>query len=186
MAGAIIDSTGQSWLTPPEIIDKVVDVFQEIDLDPCGSARGWVSAKQTYTGPRAWGGDGRDGLSEPWTGRIFVNPPYGRTAPHPEICGGRATSMADWLRKCEESSQKGCDVIALVPAAVETNFWFNSVWDKAVVCFLRHRVVFWTRNDNKVPVPAKSCIPKPIAVLYYGNAYEWAFRSIFGQVGFVP
>ena len=47
-----------------------------IDLDPasCAEANKIVQAKQFYS-------QRDDGLKQPWFGRIWLNPPYGRFAP---------------------------------------------------------------------------------------------------------
>ena len=63
------------WLTPPHII-KALGAF---DLDPCASLdRPWDTANHHYTIED-------DGLTQPWFGRIWLNPPYGK-------------GMEDWLR----------------------------------------------------------------------------------------
>jgi len=64
------------WLTPPYILDAL----GEFDLDPCSPlGRPWDTAKNHYTVED-------DGLVQPWYGRIWLNPPYGR-------------SMTPWLEK---------------------------------------------------------------------------------------
>lgn len=61
------------WYTPVFWIVPVVEVLGDIDLDPASShfANNQVRARAYYTKEE-------DGLSSPWTGRIFCNPPYGR------------------------------------------------------------------------------------------------------------
>jgi ParB family chromosome partitioning protein len=61
------------WYTPPQYVDLVRDVLDEIDLDPasCAEANRIVRATRCY--------DVRDnGLTKRWHGRVFLNPPYGR------------------------------------------------------------------------------------------------------------
>ena len=60
------------WYTPPSFIELVREVLGTIDLDPasCATAQGWIQAKTFYTKEQ-------DGLSQPWFGRVFCNPPYG-------------------------------------------------------------------------------------------------------------
>lgn len=63
-------SIGQSddWYTPPHIFDALGIRF---DLDPCSPGVGhWVPADTVYT-------IDDDGLSLPWSGCAFVNPPFG-------------------------------------------------------------------------------------------------------------
>ena len=55
------------WLTPPEII-KALGSFE---LDPCSPInRPWDTAAKHYTIED-------NGLSLPWHGRVWMNPPYG-------------------------------------------------------------------------------------------------------------
>ena len=189
MAGAIMSSTGQSWMTPPELVKAVLEVLGTIDLDPCASSgTGTVPAKIKYTGPKAWGGDGRDGLGTPWWGNdiktVFVNPPYGRNDAHPEILGGsRSTSISDWLAVAAEASLHGVEVICLVPAATETRAWERNVWPTAnSICFLRARPRFWQRLADGTLAPAKSCITRSIAAIYWGpNSTK--FNEVFKKLG---
>ena len=60
------------WYTPPSFITLVREVLGTIDLDPasCATAQDWIQAKVFYT-------QEQDGLSQPWFGRIYCNPPYG-------------------------------------------------------------------------------------------------------------
>jgi|SRR5882724_17676 len=56
------------WYTPPEIFTALGEYF---DLDPCSPGRKhWVPALQVYTKKD-------DGLSKPWSGYVFMNPPFG-------------------------------------------------------------------------------------------------------------
>lgn len=81
------------WLTPPEILAKL----GTFDLDPCApECRPWDTAAKHYSKPQ-------DGLQQPWTGRVWLNPPFGRQA-------------VQWLRKLVEHGNG----IALVPARTET------------------------------------------------------------------
>ena len=57
------------WLTPPNILEALggADSF---DLDPCAPLnRPWDMARNHYT-------IDDDGLARPWSGRVWLNPPY--------------------------------------------------------------------------------------------------------------
>lgn len=60
------------WFTPPLIVDKARRVLGEIDLDPASEAAAnqVIMATEYYTS---------DGQSKPWYGRVFCNPPGGKT-----------------------------------------------------------------------------------------------------------
>ena len=50
-------------------------------------------------------------LVQTWTGRVFMNPPYGR-------------EIGAWLQKAWESAQSTAElVVCLVPARTDTRWW---------------------------------------------------------------
>lgn len=106
------------WLTPPELIKSL----GEFDLDPCSPVeRPWDTAKNHYSII-----DG-DGLTLPWNGRIWLNPPYGR-------------KTFSWLNKL---SKHECGGIALIFARTETIGFYEHVWKKAnSVFFFKGRIKF--------------------------------------------
>ena len=56
------------WLTPPEILGALGN----FDLDPCSPIiRPWDTAARHYSIED-------NGLQQPWVGRVWLNPPYGR------------------------------------------------------------------------------------------------------------
>jgi hypothetical protein len=67
------------WYTPPHIFTALGLTF---DLDPCSPGPGhWVPARTVYT-------KADDGLAQPWSGIVFMNPPFGGRRGH-----------VPWLRK---------------------------------------------------------------------------------------
>lgn len=73
-------SIGQSddWYTPPDIFERLGLTF---DLDPCSPGPGhWVPARKIFT-------KDDDGLAHNWTGKVFMNPPFGGRNGHlPWLC----------------------------------------------------------------------------------------------------
>lgn len=63
------ESTTNTWLTPRWLIDAL----GEFDLDPCAAPepRAWSCAKRNISRPD-------DGLAHEWSGRVWLNPPYGK------------------------------------------------------------------------------------------------------------
>jgi len=128
------------WLTPPDILEKL----GTFDLDPCSPIhRPWDTAKKHYT-------KNDDGLFLPWSGRVWLNPPYG-----PET--------GDWLAKMV-SHHNG---IALIFARTETKMFFDYVWDKAdALLFIEGRLFFYDVNGNR----AKSNSGGPSVLIAYGES----------------
>lgn len=66
-----VDSKKTELYTPPDIIKRVTAVMGSIDLDPasCKEANKIVKAKKFFT-------QKEDGLTKPWYGNVWLNPPY--------------------------------------------------------------------------------------------------------------
>lgn len=130
------------WLTPPEIL-RALGPF---DLDPCSpipSRRPWPTASTHYTIED-------DGLNQPWTGRVWLNPPFGREA-------------AAWLAKLAAHGNG----IALVPARTETAMFYRCVWPTAeAVLFMKGRPHFhYPISGQRAPANSGA----PIALIAYGH-----------------
>ena len=127
------------WLTPPEIV-RVLGPF---DLDPCAPiTRPWATAATHYTRED-------DGLSKPWHGRVWLNPPFGREA-------------VKWMRMlCAHGNG-----IALVPARTETAMFYECVWDVAqAVLFMKGRPHFHYVDGRRAAANSGA----PICLIAYGE-----------------
>jgi hypothetical protein len=104
------------WLTPPELL-RALGSF---DLDPCSPiVRPWETATRHLS-------ELDDGLSVPWVGRVWLNPPYG-----PETI--------KWVRKLSEHGNG----IALIFARTETEMFHKFIWPIATgILFLKGRLHF--------------------------------------------
>lgn len=157
------------WLTPPEIL-LALGAF---DLDPCSPIiRPWDTASEHYT-------IADDGLSRPWTGRVWCNPPFGREA-------------VKWLRKMRDHGNG----IALIPARTETAMFYETVWGSADgVLFIKGRphfhvskdTVFKRQDKPDIFVKAGGRAPAnsgaPIALVAYGSDNVLALQA--SKLGFV-
>lgn len=115
------------WLTPP----AVLEALGPFDLDPCACCepRPWPTAARHYT-------KAENGLSRPWVGRVWLNPPYGP----PAVVG-------PWLRRMVRHDRG----TALLFARTETALFFETVWPAAsAVLFLKGRLHFH-RPDGSLP-----------------------------------
>lgn len=162
-------SKSVDWLTPPEMLQNLGG----FDLDPCCPKNmPWRTAKTMIQQPH-------DGFGEPWEGRVWLNPPFGRQA-------------AAWLMKLRDHG----DGIALIPARTETEMFYENVWGHAdAVCFVKTRPHFHVATDTwfrlprgkKVLVEAGGKAPfnsgAPIALIAYGQVnYD---RLVASRLGFV-
>jgi phage N-6-adenine-methyltransferase len=127
-------SVSHEWETPVVLLEALHTVFGRFDLDPCAPrrTRTRVKARRHLTA-------GDDGLSTPWRGVVFVNPPYGR-------------ELARWVAKARRKVELGHAkmVVTLLPARPDTAYWHDQVAGRAVVYFLRGRLRF---GDGKQSAP---------------------------------
>lgn len=131
-----------TWLTPPELLTAL----GPFDLDPCAcpEPRPWPTAAVHFT--RA-----DNGMLKPWSGRVFLNPPYGG----PSIVG-------PWLRRMASHGNG----VALVFARTETDLFHRLIWRQAsAVLFLRGRL-FFHRPDG---VRAGANAGAPSCLVAYGS-----------------
>lgn len=126
------------WLTPPEIL-RALGSF---DLDPCSPiARPWDTAAKHFTVLD-------DGLSKPWGGRVWCNPPFGKEA-------------VKWLRRMAAHGNG----IALIPARTETAMFYETVWGAADgVLFLKSRPHFHFVDGTRAVFNSGA----PICLVGYG------------------
>lgn len=68
-------SIRDSWATPPWL----TALLPAVDLDPCSNDRSTVRADRAYDLAR-----GEDGLALPWSGSLWINPPYSDVLPWAE------------------------------------------------------------------------------------------------------
>lgn len=139
------------WLTPPDILSKL----GPFDLDPCSPVtRPWRTAARHYTLQH-------DGLRQEWTGRIWLNPPFGREWPR-------------WVAKLANHGNG----IALLAARTETAAFFRLVWESANgVLFLRGRPHFHYVSGKRAGANSGA----PICLVAYGpRNCVWLHNSDLG------
>jgi phage N-6-adenine-methyltransferase len=131
-------SASDNWATPQDFFDKVNSELGPFDIDVCASAE---NAKcGVYFTERD------DGLRQRWSGKVWMNPPYGRTIGH-------------WMKKAYESSRGGATVVCLVPARTDTAWWHDYA-AKGDVRFIRGRLKFGG-HKNSAPFPSALVVFKP-------------------------
>lgn len=140
--------------TPDIVLELVIRAMGDIDLDPCADPDCQVPAKTHFTAED-------DGLSQLWEGRVFMNPPYG-------------AAISEWVEHLtmEFATRRVRQFIALVPARTDTEWW-NTLTNKALVCFVRGRLTF-KGNDNPAPFPSALC---------YRGERGGSFKDEFSALG---
>lgn len=128
------------WLTPKHIVEPL----GRFDLDPAG-APGHQLATRTYLLE-----NGDDGLRDPWSGRVWLNPPYGKEA-------------APFIAKMADHNWG----TMLVFARTETALFHDQVWARASgILFLRGRLSFLDASG----VTAKANAGAPSCLVAYGRS----------------
>ena len=147
-------SARHDWRTPPALVSLVREALGgAIDLDPC-------SGEHTRIGRRNVRVAG-DGLSIPWRGRVYVNPPYGRAIPL-------------WIAKAIAESGNA-SIVMLIPSRTDTRAFHAAASACASACLLRGRIVF---------VGAPASAPFPSALFYFG-ADARRFDQVFEGEGLI-
>jgi phage N-6-adenine-methyltransferase len=121
------------WPTPQWLVDQLAEEFGPFDLDPASTTEN-AKAPAYFTIVD-------DGLSQPWHGRVFCNPPYGKT------------STSRWLAKARAEVDLGHAewVVCLVPARVETAWWRECVVDPTVFVRVIGRIRWHPAGRGEAP-----------------------------------
>ncbi len=127
----IAPSASDEWGTPLWLLGKL----GRFDLDPAANAEHHAADR--------WYSIDDDGLSLPWFGRVFVNPPYGR----------RGEEIYDWIRKARRELDAGrvSEVVMLLPSKTGTQWFRLGVWPavragRATIDFLPGRLAYLRRG----------------------------------------
>lgn len=161
----IHQSKKNDWYTPAVYIEAVRAVLGGIDIDPASCA----FANETVQASRFFSIED-DGLRHDWPGRVFLNPPYGKT-------GGKSNA-ALWSAKLTEQVVRGIttEAILLVNANIGS-VWFMPLLRRPV-CFVSRRIHFYD-EDGRSSQPTNGN-----AFVYFGtNADRFAYH--FCQFGAV-
>lgn len=132
----LFTSKTDDWSTPQDFFDKLNAEFG-FNLDPCASKEN-AKCSRFFT-------QEDDGLQQKWTGRVFMNPPYGR-------------QIGLWVKKAYESYRGGAVVVCLLPARTDTK-WFHEYCVKGQIRFIKGRLKFGG-SSNSAPFPSMVVIFK--------------------------
>jgi DNA N-6-adenine-methyltransferase (Dam) len=149
-------SRGEEWYTPPHVIALARTVLRVIDLDPasCEQANEVVQAKHFFA-------VSHDGLTQAWSGTIWLNPPYGKV-------------IGAWVEKvCHEYEAGQVNAaLVLLPARPGSTWWRRI--SSYPMCFLHGRLRF----------SGATHAPFPSVVVYLGTE-PYRFAEAFAKSGVV-
>ena len=141
---SIFRAESVEWATPQPLYDWLNDRFGPFDLDPAATAEN-AKTPRFFT-------EAEDGLTQDWSGAVYLNPPYGR-------------GIDRWVDKAWASSMStGTRVVALLPVRTDTEWWQTAVMRGARDVYLIRGRVSFGRGKKAVNAPFASCV-----VVWRGN-----------------
>ena len=127
----LMTSNTDLWATPQDFFDQQNVLYGPFTVDVCADA---TNAKCPVYFDKI-----TDGLKQTWTGKCWMNPPYGR-------------EIGKWMKKAYESAGNGTVVVCLVPARTDTRWWHDYAV-KGQITFVRGRLKFGG-SKNSAPFPS--------------------------------
>ena len=129
----MFSSATDNWSTPQDFFDKLNDEFH-FTLDVCADETNH-KCEHYYTKEI-------DGLSRPWIGTVWCNPPYGR-------------KIGQWVRRALFASVAGNTVVMLLPARTDTKWFHDYIYkrDNVEIRFIKGRLKFGGCK-NSAPFPS--------------------------------
>lgn len=150
------------WYTPPEYIAAARAAMGGIDLDPasCEKAQQTVKAGRFYTAED-------DGLSKPWKGKVWLNPPYTRGV------------IAAFANKAVTEIKRGRveSLCMLTNAQTDASWWQSLATHSAGICLTSKRIRFQNPENS---LNDRSTIGQ--SVFYFGDDAE-RFQTHFQVFG---
>jgi len=149
------------WYTPAETVEAARRAMGGIDLDPasCEFANETVQAPQFYTADD-------DGLAKPWTGNVFLNPPF------------KMPLIAQFVEKlCDEYEAGNVDqAVLLTNNGTDAKWWHRALSVACVVCFTKGRLPFYDASGIG-PAPTHG------QTLFYFGPHKGDFAAAFNSIG---
>lgn len=144
----------QDYQTPLDFMGAVKQRYGKLSFD--------LAADKANTQCELFYSQEENSLIQPWhllTGILWLNPPF--------------DNIGHWAKKCHEESQKGVQILFLVPNSTGANWFRDYVHNKAYVTMLNGRLTF---------VGCKDPYPKDMVLIHYGAYYGagygiWDWRN---------
>lgn len=166
---AILQSTSDEWYTPVDLVDRARCVLGWFDLDPASSpiANRTIRARAFYT--KAMNGLN---LALPWSGKVWLNPPYGRGI---ESAG----AFVDRLMQ-EIAAGSVTEAITCLNLNAMSSEWFRPLHDAAAAHVLCYGRPSYVPPSDKT----ESSATKGTVLSYIGPGVE-SFAAAFSDIGAV-
>lgn len=150
------------WYTPIAVVEAAREVLGAIDLDPatCKFAQSRIRADRFFTKED-------NGLDKPWSGRVWLNPPYSQPA---------ANQFAEKLIE-EWRAGRVTSAVVVQNASTDTG-WFHSLAKEGAICLTRGRISF-DREDGRGSQNRYG------QVFFYLGKSQKRFEEVFSRFGLV-
>lgn len=164
---ANFSSESVEWYTPARYLEAVRQVLGDIDLDPASNqqANATIGAKKFFT-------QDDNGLRKKWSGRVFMNPPYGKTEE------GKSLASAFCNKAIEEYEAGNIDACIILINSLHSQAWQAPLYTHTV-CFVDHRIQFISGDGQTNKNPTFQNI-----FVYLGTDVE-KFSAAFAKFGYV-
>jgi hypothetical protein len=160
--GTLGGTAGYEWYTPAKHIELVRSVLGVIDLDPASNAIAQETVRAT-----TFYSEEDCGLSKPWKGKVYLNPPYRQP-----LMGGFVSKLL-----AEIAGGNVTEAILLGNNYTETE-WFHQVAAKATAtCLVRGRIKFDAGPGSPPSTPTRG------QVFFYFGENVARFAEVFGEIG---
>lgn len=156
------------WYTPSVYIEAARSVMGSIDLDPasCEAANSLVKAEVFYSREQ-------DGLSQPWQGKVWLNPPY---------C---MPQVQQFVERCLAAYQSGAiaEAVILINNTTDAAYTQTLMAQADAVCFTRGRIHFF--NGHKDGPLEQEVQTRQGQIFFYLGPNRACFAQVFARFGTV-
>lgn len=130
------------WETPEHIFEALDSLYGPLILDVCATHE---NTKCAFFYSKK-----KDGLTQKWEGRCWMNPPYGR-------------EINKWIAKAAAEARMGnATTVCLLPSRTDTRWFHDHIYRKpgVEIVFLKGRIKFGG-STNSAPFPSMVVIFRP-------------------------
>lgn len=164
MAYVSNNSGVEEWYTPQEYIEAARTVLGTIDLDPASN-----DVAQTIVNAITYFTIDDNGLEKPWTGSVWLNPPYSRN------------KIGNFVEKLvsEYTSGNISQAITLTNNATDTRWGQLLLANCTAICMFSGRIKFLNRELKPLRKPLQGQM-----ACYFGTNAQ-LFKEAFSNFGTV-